>query len=96
MLERGHQEVLLALTRTVGIGFLAAAVGLIAVPVLRLLGACAGATYAPTSTALVFCACLAVVNRRLHDATGAGTPWRESAVAAALLALALVLTPFTG
>jgi phosphoglycerol transferase MdoB-like AlkP superfamily enzyme len=49
------------------------------------------AMYALATIGLVFCAGLAVINRRLHIDTSVGTPWKQSlyAVAAILVALAL-------
>ena len=86
----GEQSVATALTHSLGLGFLAAG--------LALLVACVTdvahqdvATYSLAAIALVFCAGLAMINRRLHLDTSVGTPWKQSlyAVAAIIVAVAL-------
>ena len=71
-------------------GFLAPGLGLLVAAATALTGQDV-ATYALASIGLVFCAGLAVINRRLQLATSAGTPWKQSlyAVVAILVALAL-------
>ena len=89
-LSTGQQSVATALTRSLGLGFFAAG--------LALLVACVTdvahqdvATYGLAAIALVFCAGLALINRRLHLDTSVGTPWKQSlyAVAAIIVAVAL-------
>lgn len=88
--------VLLFLVRIGGLGFLiqfllltAAAASLVWSPdpkvVLPVLGV--GTTY---------CIGLALLNRRLHRETGAGTPWKASLAAAGVLALAALLSLLLG
>jgi hypothetical protein len=89
-LSPGEQSVSIALTRSLGLGFLAAGLALVAAGVTALVGQ-GVATYGLTGVGVVFCAGLAVVNRRLTNDTSVGTPWAQSlyAVAAILTALAL-------
>jgi hypothetical protein len=87
-LPPGVQRVLLALTRSVGLAFLVVFLILAAVQVAlwwRPDGALAAAGLAIGAT---FCAGLGVLNRALHVATGAATPWKGSFGAAALLVVA--------
>lgn len=89
-LSPGEQSVATALTRSLGLGFLTTGLGLLVAAVTALTGQSV-ATYALAAIGLVFCAGLAVINRRLQLATSAGTPWKQSlfAVAAIIVALAL-------
>jgi hypothetical protein len=89
-LSPGEQSVATALTRSLGLGFLAAGLGLLVAAATALTGHDV-ATYALAAIGLVFCAGLAVINRRLQLATSTGTPWKLSlyAVVAIIVALAL-------
>ena len=89
-LAPGEQSVATALTRSLGLGFLAAGLALLVACVTDLAHQNV-ATYSLAAIALVFCTGLAVINRRLQLATSAGTPWKQSlyAVVAIIVALAL-------
>ena len=89
-LSTGQQSVATALTHSLGLGFLAAGLA----PLVACVTDVAHqdvATYGLAAIGLVFCAGLALINRRLHLDTSVGTPWKQSlyAVAAILVALAL-------
>jgi len=86
------QQVLLALTRTVGLGFLVVGLLLLLAPALEYLGSGRWIVYAATASGAVYCAGLAVVNRTLERETGPGTPWKGSLYAAVLLAVGLLLS----
>ena len=86
-LSAGDQAVALALTRTLGLGFLTAGLSLITAAVTALVQADV-ATYALAATGLVFCAGLTVINRRLQRSTSTGTPWKGSLYAAVAILLA--------
>jgi hypothetical protein len=85
-----EHSVATALTRSLGLGFLAAGLALLVACVTDLAHQNV-ATYSLAAIALVFCTGLAVINRRLQLATSAGTPWKQSlyAVVAIIVALAL-------
>jgi hypothetical protein len=89
-LSTGHQSVAIALTRSLGLGFLAAGLALLVASAAAVAHQDV-ATYSLAAIALVFCGGLAVINRRLELSTAAGTPWKQSlyAVAAIILAVAL-------
>jgi hypothetical protein len=89
-LSRGERSVAAALTRSLGLGFLAAGLALLAAGVTAVVGEDV-ATYGLAGVGGVFCAGLAVINRRLTLDTSVGTPWKQSlyAVVAILAALAL-------
>lgn len=86
----GAHSVATALTRSLGLGFLAAGLSLLISSVTAVAHQDV-ATYALAAIGLVFCAGLAVINRHLHIDTSVGTPWKQSlyAVAAIFVALAL-------
>ncbi len=86
----GEQSVSLALTRVVGLGFLAAAVALLSAAASAVARS-AVATYTLAATALVFCAGLTVVNRRLQQETSVGTPWKGSLYASLVILVAAAL-----
>lgn len=89
-LSPGEQSVATALTRSLGLGFLAAGLALLVAGVTALTGQDIAA-YALAAMALVFCSGLAVINRRLQLATSAGTPWKQSLYAVAAITVALAL-----
>lgn len=85
-----EQAVALALTRSLGLGFLVAGLSLVAAAVAAVLDA-VGMASVLAGVACVFCAGLAVINRRLGLATGTSTPWRGSVYAAVLIVVAIVV-----
>jgi hypothetical protein len=85
-----EQAVALALTRSLGLGLLVAGLSLVGAAVAAVLDAMAMASVLAV-VACVFCAGLAVINRRLTLATGTSTPWRGSVYAAVLIVLAIVI-----
>jgi hypothetical protein len=89
-LSASEQAVSLALTRALGLGFLTAGLALITAAVTALVQADV-ATYALAAIGLVFCAGLAVINRRLQQSTSIGTPWKGSLYAAVAILLAVAL-----
>jgi hypothetical protein len=86
----GEQSVALALTRALGLGFLAAGLALITAGVAAVIQADV-ATYALAAVGLVFCAGLGVINRRLTRETSVGTPWKGSLYAALAIVVAVAL-----
>ena len=89
-LTPSEQSVAIAMTRSLGLGFTVATLSLLIAAAAEAAGqrwtvAC-GAT-----VALVFCAGLAVINRRLTLATAVASPWKGSLYAAAVIAVALAL-----
>ena len=92
-LSSGEQAVAQALTRSLGLGFLVAA--------LALFGAAATAlthptmaTYCLAGLGLVFCVGLAVINRRLHASASVETPWRGAIYLSAAVAIGIALCAF--
>jgi uncharacterized membrane-anchored protein len=86
----GEQSVALALTRALGLGFLAGGLALVTAGVTAVIQADV-ATYALAAMGLVFCAGLGVINRRLTRETSVGTPWKGSLYAALAIVGALAL-----
>ena len=86
----GEQSVALALTRALGLGFLAAGLALLTAAVTALAQSDV-ATYALAAMGLVFCAGLTVINRRLQQSTTVGTPWKGSLYAAVAIVVAVTL-----
>lgn len=89
-LAPGEQSVATALTRSLGLGFLAAGLALLVASVTDVAHQDV-ATYSLAAIALVFCAGLALINRRVQLATSVGTPWKGSLYAAVAIAVALAL-----
>ena len=89
-LSTGQQSVATALTRSLGLGFLAAGLALLVGCVTDLAHQDV-ATYSLAAIALVFCSGLAVINRRLQRDTSIGTPWKGSLYAAVAILVALAL-----
>ncbi len=85
-----EQAVALALTRSLGLGFLVAGLSLVGAAIAAMLDAVAMASVL-AGVACVFCAGLAVINRRLSVATQTSTPWRGSVYAAVLIVVAIVI-----
>jgi hypothetical protein len=90
-LDERLRRLLLFLVRMGGLAFLVVFLVLALVPLEAAFGSGKHAVLAPLAIGLVFCLGLALLNRALHRATGAATPWRPALVAAALLALAATL-----
>jgi hypothetical protein len=90
-LSPGEQAVGLALTRTVGLGFASAALALAGATVAGAVGSSVVAVPL-AGVGLVFCLGLAWINRALTVSTSVNTPWRESLIASALIAVGMVLT----
>jgi hypothetical protein len=86
----GEQSVALALTRALGLGFLAAGLALVTSAVTAVAQSDV-ATYTLAATGLVFCAGLGLINRRLTADTSVGTPWKGSLYAALAILLAVAL-----
>ncbi len=89
-LTPGEQEVGLALTRTLGLGFLTAAVSLFAATGFALFGD-RHAALLLGCVGLVFCTGLTFVNRELQATTAVKTPWRGALYAALAVAVGMVL-----
>lgn len=89
-LTPGEQEVGLALTRSLGLGFLAAAVSLFAAAGFAIIGD-RHAALLLGCVGLVFCTGLAFVNRELQATTAVRTPWRGALSAALAVAVGMVL-----
>jgi hypothetical protein len=89
-LSSGERSVATALTRSLGLGFLAAGLALLTAAVTAVVGQSV-ATFSLAVAGLVFCAGLAVINRRLHLDTSVGTPWKQSLYAVVAILAALVL-----
>ena len=89
-LSTGQQSVAAALTRSLGVGFLAAGCALLVACVAAVAHQDV-ATYSLAAIALVFCAGLALINRRLQLETSSGTPWKGSLYAAVAIMVAVVL-----
>jgi hypothetical protein len=87
-LSPGEQAVGLALTRTVGLGFTTAALGLLGATVAAFLDAPQIAVPL-AGVGLVFCFGLALINRALTKATSVNTPWRGALIAAVLIAIGI-------
>jgi len=92
-LSSGEQSAALALTRSLGLGFL--------VVCLALFGASATAlahsevaAYCLASLGLVFCLGLAVINHRLHVSTAVETPWRNASYLSVAVAVGIALLTF--
>jgi hypothetical protein len=89
-LTPSEQSVAVALTRSLGLGFAAVTLSLLA-------AVAAEATrqrwtmVSGAAVALAFCGGLAVINRQLARASGVGTPWKESLYAVAAIAIGLAL-----
>jgi hypothetical protein len=79
-----------ALTRSLGLGFLAAGVSLLTAAVTAAVGQSV-ATFTLAAAGLVFCAGLAMINRRLTMDTSVATPWKQSLYAVAVIVTALAL-----
>jgi hypothetical protein len=86
----GEQAVAVALTRSLGLGFIVAAFSL-AVAAAAEVAHDRWLTLGPAGVALVFCAGLALINRRLTVATGVGTPWKESSFATVAIGVGMAL-----
>lgn len=87
-LGKGERAVAVALTRSLGLGFLTAGLALLGAAAAVLLGAVMLAAVL-AGLAAVFTLGLAVINYRLRTAAGTPTPWRGSLYAAALTLLGL-------
>jgi hypothetical protein len=87
-LSAAERAVALALTRSLGLGFLITGLALLAAAGEVLLGA-AGLAAALAGLAVVFTVGLAVINHRLQAAVGTPTPWKGSLYAATLTLLGL-------
>jgi hypothetical protein len=86
------QNVILTLMKVSGMGFLVAALLMLAFPVYNFVAPSPFMTYAAPVIALIYCAGLAIINYALYKKTGAETPWKKSLMAIALLVLGLVLS----
>jgi hypothetical protein len=89
-LSPGEKSVATALTRALGLGFLAAGLSLLISSVTAVAHQDV-ATYALAAIALVFCGGLALINRRLHLDAFVDTPWKQSLYAVAAIVGALAL-----
>lgn len=89
-LSPGERSVSLALTRSLGLGFLVAGLALPTASVTAVMGQ-GVATYGLAGVGLAFCAGLAVINRRLTLETSVGTPWKQSLYAAGAILVALLM-----
>lgn len=90
-LSDGVQQVILALLRQSGLGFLAAGMSLFVSAATVVASEDALAVFAPPVLALVFCSGLFVVNRKLTAATGVQARARESLIASLVIVAGLVL-----
>lgn len=86
-----EQALALALTRSLGLGFLIAGLALAGAAVAVVWGEPTLAS-ALGVLAAAFCAGLAAINHRLQRSTGAHTPWRGSLYAAAAILVAVALS----
>lgn len=85
-LPPGLKQVVLALTRVSGLGFLAVGLALLGVPIVHRLQPASVLHYGIPAVALFYCLGLALVNHRLAVRTGAGTPWKGALLSSILLA----------
>ncbi len=86
------QAVILALLRTVGLGFLVVGLLLLLVPIIDCFVPLSFFAVLSPILSLLFCFGLGVVNHRLHQQTGAKTPWKESFFASAMIMAGIILS----
>lgn len=92
-LNSGEQAVAQALTRSLGLGFLVAALALFGAAVTALTHSTV-ATYCLAGLGLVFCVGLAVINRWLFASASVETPWRGAIYLSAAVAIGIAACAF--
>ena len=94
-LADGTRQVMSALTRTTGLGFLVVGLLLLVFPASGEFAGSAAANPVVRSGLPVlcagYCAGLAAVNHRLHRQSGVATPWQGSLAAAGVVIIAVAL-----
>lgn len=91
-LGEGIQAVLIALMRVSGLGFLVVGLMLIFFPLVNLPEEGSFVRYGVPLISFLYCIGLAVVNYRLYIQTRVETPWKRSIYAAAVIAIALIVS----
>jgi hypothetical protein len=91
-LSAGLQEVVIALMRVSGLGFLIVGVMLIVFPLANYFLHSAFLRYAVPMIAMIYCCGLFLYNYRLHVRTSAETPWKKSLYAVLALIAGLLFS----
>lgn len=91
-LDQKIQNVVLALMRTTGLGFLIVGIFLVAFPIMNFFKPDLVSGLGIPFVCEIYCLGLFIANYRLHRKAGVGTPWKGSLVAAAMLLLGMLIS----
>ena len=91
-LDQRLQNVILALMKTTGLGFLVVGIQLVVFPILNYFMPGPVSELGIPLACEIFCFGLFLVNYRLHKKSGVTTPWKNSLIAMVIIGVGIILS----